>query len=92
MKECLAEVGADVYTALVDLGELVQVSQEVVFRAEDYASLLEKTRQYIEANGSITVAQARDRFNTSRKYVLALFEHFDAVGITKRVGDVRKLK
>ncbi len=92
VKECQAGVGTDIYTALVAQGRLVPVSQDVVFKAEDYARLEAETRNYLKANGTITVAQGRDLFKTSRKYVLALFEHFDAVGLTKRVGDTRRLK
>jgi len=40
---------------------------------------------------TVTVAQVRDRYGTSRKYALALLEHLDAVGVTVRVGDERKL-
>jgi selenocysteine-specific elongation factor len=42
--------------------------------------------------GGITVAQARDYFKTSRRYVLALLEYMDAQGVTVRDGDVRRLK
>jgi selenocysteine-specific elongation factor len=38
------------------------------------------------------VAEVRDLFKTSRKYALALMEHLDASGVTKRVGDERVLK
>ena len=41
---------------------------------------------------TISVAEVRDSFQTSRRYVLALLEHLDNIGVTKRVGDVRKLK
>jgi selenocysteine-specific elongation factor len=44
------------------------------------------------AQGKITVAEVRDLFSTSRKYALALMEHLDALGVTKRVGDERVLK
>jgi selenocysteine-specific elongation factor len=41
---------------------------------------------------TLTVAQVRDHFTTSRKYALALMEHLDAIGVTVREGDARKLK
>ena len=47
---------------------------------------------YIDEHGSITVAQARDRFGTSRRYVLALLEHLDSIGFTRREGDERVLR
>jgi selenocysteine-specific elongation factor len=40
----------------------------------------------------MTVAQVRDRFNTSRKYALALMEHLDEQKVTRRVGDERVLR
>ena len=47
---------------------------------------------HIEHEGSITLAQARDMFGTSRKYAQALLEHLDEIGVTKRVGDERVLR
>ena len=46
----------------------------------------------IKENGKINVGQVRDRFNTSRKYALALLEHLDQQRITRRVGDDRVLR
>jgi selenocysteine-specific elongation factor len=92
VKECCADVGEDVFFALIELGELKLVSAEVAFRTRDYDSLVAKTRQYIEQNGQITVAEARDLFNTSRRYVLSLLEYMDSVGVTTRNGDIRLLK
>ncbi len=91
-KECQAEVGEDLYQALLDLGELVQVSPEAVFRKQDYATMIEQVKHLIQQNGGLTAAQARDHFNTSRKYILGLLEHLDAIGVTVREGDLRKLK
>ena len=42
--------------------------------------------------GSVTLAQVRDMFGTSRKYAQALLEHMDAERITRRVGDARVLR
>ncbi len=39
-KECQAEIGEDVYSALLALGSLVSVSSDVVFRQEDYAQMV----------------------------------------------------
>jgi len=40
-------------------------------------------------NGQITLAQFRDKLQTSRKYAMALLEYFDKVKISKKVGDAR---
>lgn len=76
-------VGEDVLLALFEQGTLVQVSPEVLFDAETHATLVSQVKDTIAIKGSITVAQARDLFNTSRKYALALLEFMDAMGITK---------
>ncbi len=91
IKECQADLGDDLYNALVENGQLVPVSDEVVFRRQDYELLLAEVRQQLETEGALTVAQFRDRFNTSRRYALAFLEHLDAVGVTIRQGDVRRL-
>jgi selenocysteine-specific elongation factor len=92
VKEMQAVAGEEVVTALLDLGELVQVSPEVAFRKNDYELLVNKIRDYIEKHGQISVAEARDLFNTSRKYILPLMEHLDSTGVTVRDGDFRRLK
>lgn len=48
-------------------------------------------RGYLAKNDKITVADARDLYGTSRRYVLALLEHLDTTGVTKREGDYRVL-
>jgi len=92
VKDCIAKVGEELYTFLVDEGILLPVSAEVVFRKEDYERLVLEIQKMIRTQGEITAAQVRDHFQTSRKYVLALLEYLDAQGITERVGDARRLK
>ena len=91
-KDCVMEVGEDLVNTLIDLEKLMPVSGEVIFRLEDYQNLVSQVRAIIEKEGSVSVAQMRDRFDTSRRYVLAFLEHLDSVGVTVREGDVRKLK
>ncbi len=92
IKEMQAEAGEEVVTALIDMGDLVQVSPEVAFRKSDYELLVRKISHHIEQHGKISVAEARDLFNTSRKFILPLMEHLDSSGMTMRDGDFRRLK
>ena len=92
VKECVQAVGEEVFTAMVQMAALVQVSPEVVFRKQDYEQMVAEVMALIDKSGSITVAMVRDRFQTSRRYVLALLEHLDELGLTVREGDVRKKK
>lgn len=91
VRDSITAVGEDVYNALVDRGDLIPVSAEVVFRKQDYQKMRTAVEETIKSSGSLTVAQFRDQFDTSRKYALAFLEHLDAVGVTMRDGDVRKL-
>ena len=91
VKQSIEEVGEEIYNALVVLDELIPLSAEVIFRKSDYDKALEMLRDYIATNQQITVADARDLYDTSRRYVLAFFEYLDSQRITKREGDYRVL-
>jgi selenocysteine-specific elongation factor len=92
VKEAQAEVGEAVFGALLELGSLVAVSPEVVFEKAGYEHMLAEVRRLLAERGTLTAAELRDHFNTSRRYVLALLEHLDVLGITVRAGDARRLK
>ncbi len=91
VSDCKDAVGEDVYNALVALEKLKQISGGVVFTPDTYQTMIKKVEK-INKDGPITVAQARDMFGSSRKYMLAFLERLDADGITIREGDVRRLK
>jgi selenocysteine-specific elongation factor len=92
VKECQGEVGEEMVSALIELGELVAVSQDVIFRKIDYDEMVKNIRASLQQKRQITLAEVRDLFNTSRKYAQALLEHLDTIGITVRDGDFRKLR
>lgn len=89
--EVEAQVGTAVLHALLEQGYLTQVSEDVLFLTETYQEMVERIIAHLEREGSITVAQARDMLQTSRKYALALLEHLDEARVTRRVGDERVL-
>jgi selenocysteine-specific elongation factor len=90
-KESLAAVGAELLAYLLDTDQLIQVSPDVVLEKKTYDEMVHLIREKLNEEETISVAQVRDQFDTSRKYALALMEHLDTIGVTKRVGDVRKL-
>ena len=91
VKESVAAVGDEVLTVLLSRGDLVQVSSDVLFLSETYEEMVRRLRVYIEKNGSVTLAEARDLFKTSRKYAQGLLEYLDSQGVTRRVDDKRVL-
>jgi selenocysteine-specific elongation factor len=86
-KEAAAIVGEDVLTALIEWGEVVRVSPEVLLSPQAFHEFAAETGRIIASEGRITLKALRDRFNTSRKYAQAVLEHFDSLGITRRDGD-----
>lgn len=91
IKAIQEEVGDEILNALIELGDFVKVSHEVVFRQSDYEKMIAMLRDYVGEHGKITVSEARDLFGTSRRYVLALLENLDATGVTRREDDYRVL-
>jgi selenocysteine-specific elongation factor len=90
--DSIAAVGEEIYQALLATGEIKQISPDVVFTPAGFEKMTSELKKKIEKDGSITVAQARDMFGSSRKYMLAFLERLDADGITIREGDLRRLK
>ncbi len=77
---------------LVEQGKVVRVTDSVVFAASAYRDMTQRIVEHMKAQGSITVAEARTMFDTSRKYVLPLLEYMDRQQITRRSGDERVLR
>lgn len=92
MAECIALLGDEPFNALIEGGTLVRLNPEVVYLSETVSDMEAKVREHIRQHGSITVAQARDALDASRKYALALLEHLDERRVTRRVGDTRVLR
>jgi selenocysteine-specific elongation factor len=90
-KEAISEVGDDLYRLLIENGDLIQLSEDVVYTIHQYEKIKEEVINYLNENGSISVAIFRDKFLTSRKYALAFLEYLDQRKITRREGDFRKL-
>ena len=82
----------DILALLADEGRVVKVNDEIVFPSTHYSKIVERITAHIREAKGITVGEVRDMFGTSRKYALALMEHLDHKGVTRRVGDSRVLK
>lgn len=90
-KEAEEALGGALLEALIARGDLIQCSAEVLFDREGFAALRAGAIEQAREAGQVTVADLRDRFDTSRKYALALLEHLDRLRVTRRLGDLRVL-
>ena len=91
VKESKEAIGEDVYAALVDLGRLKPISNDVVYRQEEYEEIVARVVAYLQTHQQINAGQVRDLLQTSRKYGIALLEHLDHIRVTRRIGDNREL-
>ncbi len=90
--EAEAELGADLLEGLIGTDRLVRVSDSVLFLPETIESMKSWVQKAIQTEGSVSLAQFRDHFQTSRKYAAAFLEYLDSIGYTLRKGDVRVLR
>ncbi|MBA3530738.1 MAG: selenocysteine-specific translation elongation factor [Ardenticatenales bacterium] len=90
--ETMELIGEELMNYLIARGELVRISHEVLLGRAAYEAMVQGVRALGAEQGDITAADLRDRFQTSRKYAIALLEHLDTLKVTRRVGDKRILR
>jgi len=78
-------------TLAVAMGDLKKVGAKMFLHAEIEQKLRDTVRQLIQTHESVTIAQAREALDSSRKFVVPFMEHLDRIGFTKRQGDSRTL-
>lgn len=81
----------EVYNVLINLGELIKITDDMAMREEDYKKAIKELEDYITNNGSISVAEYRDLLDTNRRTAIGLLEYFDQQKITIRDDDTRTL-
>jgi len=92
LKEYKELFSEEIINYLQSANILIAVNNDVAFLSNIYDEMRNWVIHKIEKSGSVTVADFRDTFQTSRKYALAFLEDLDAKGITFRDGDLRKLR
>ena len=74
-------------------GDLHQVVKDLYYAGETMSRLAAIVRTLAdEDGGGITAARFRDATGLGRKRAIQILEHFDRVGLLRRVGDVHKLR
>ncbi|HEY8890376.1 MAG TPA: selenocysteine-specific translation elongation factor [Clostridium sp.] len=80
-----------VFDLLLTNEELIKIAEDCIFTKKHYVNSKDLVYNSIKENGSITVAYAREVFDTNRKFAVTLLEHFDSIKLTKRVENHRIL-
>ncbi len=81
----------DILNILAKERSVVRVNESIYLSAAAYERMLNELRAFYAKKPEMTVAEFRDLLNTSRKFALPFLEHLDAVRVTLRIGDARKL-
>ncbi|HVS28445.1 MAG TPA: selenocysteine-specific translation elongation factor [Solirubrobacteraceae bacterium] len=87
-----SELPADALAELRAAGRAIRVGRTLHYHRDALALAERQVTAIGQRHGSVTIAQLRDELGTSRKFAQALLEHFDAVKITRRVGDAHVLR
>ncbi len=78
---------------LAQRGELHQVVKDLFYPGATLARLAAIARAVAaEQGGEVTAAHFRDATGLGRKRAIQLLEHFDRIGLLRRVGDVHRLR
>ncbi len=80
---------SEIIAYLTEQGELVKINESLYFSRVAIESGQELLNEYFTREKELTLATARDIFDTSRKYALPLIEYYDRTHFTRRVGDIR---
>jgi selenocysteine-specific elongation factor len=81
----------DLVGLLTGRKQVVKVAEDVIFSYRAYNEMLNRVIFYLKQKGSISIAEVRDMFKTSRKYALSFMEYLDGIKLTRRIGDRRVL-
>lgn len=77
---------------LIESGQVVQLSDKYFIFKDDLNKILNKLKKYKRNQGEmIDIQSFRELTLLTRRYIIILFEYFDARQITKRVNNQRKI-
>ncbi|MBC7075697.1 MAG: selenocysteine-specific translation elongation factor [Syntrophomonadaceae bacterium] len=79
----------EIMNYLTDQGVIIKVTQDMYFSKKAIEEGKERLEKFFAFEKELSLATARDIFNTTRKYALPLVEYYDKIRFTRRVGDMR---
>ena len=87
---------ADLIALMVAQGRLVSLAnialkQQVVFHAATIGQAQRSLAASFPPPTAFTTSAARTALGTTRKFIVPLLEHLDALGMTLRIGDTRQI-
>ncbi len=81
--------GEELLQFLLRQGSLIKVAPNLYFEANVIKTAREAVLELLAARGEFSASEAKERLNTSRKYLIPLLEYFDSQKLTRRLNDKR---
>ncbi len=81
----------EVLNYLVQSGEVVEVGDGILFKADDFQKIKDIVISHIKQYGGVEVKDIKNALGLTRKYTIPILEYLDEKGITRREGDKRIL-
>lgn len=89
--EYTPQVLESTFFALLTLGKFLKIADNFFVHKTVCEAVQESLIEYLQENGTITVAGFRETAATSRKYAVPFLEYCDSQNLTIRDGNVRRL-
>ncbi|MGE5544891.1 MAG: selenocysteine-specific translation elongation factor [Bacillota bacterium] len=80
---------AEIIAYLEESGRIIKIAEGVYYSRSGLDLAWNKLNQHFNEKKELSLAEARDIWETSRKFTLPLLEYFDRIKYTKRIGDNR---
>ncbi len=80
---------AEILQLLVREGALVRLSDDLYYTAESMRDLSGQAALFMQQHGELTIQGFKDQTGLTRKFLIPLFEYFDRIRLTIRMGDKR---
>ncbi len=77
---------------LRDAKLVVEFGTDEVILKESHDEACRRVREFLKQRGQATMSELREMLKTNRRIVVPLLEKMDKEGVTRRTGDVRKLR
>ncbi|MFH1076192.1 MAG: selenocysteine-specific translation elongation factor [Pseudomonadota bacterium] len=82
----------EVLNHLISQGVVLKIKEGLYFHCKAIDKLKNNLVEYLKAHNEITPQQFKEIAGVSRKYAIPLLEYFDALKLTIRIGDSRRLR
>lgn len=81
----------EVFNSLLNNSEIIRINDDLFILNKTLELAIDKIKEFIKINETISIAEGRDLLNTNRRVALGILEYLDGIKITKRDGEKRTL-